>query len=200
LIWRWNTCELTSTLPMRRGPPPRVGTEQFREQHTRYERQLSRLARAVNDRESSYVTEAAGLRLLDRALLAVRQGLAGKARGLLLESDIAAFGPQGMALELELLLRTGRVKEVREWAAPEHKVALGPASYHCSRQQADAMVIGGLLRLEEGEADEAEAAFRAALTSWTGEVGSASGTASGFAGRTIAQVCLAWLELARDTK
>jgi hypothetical protein len=53
----------------------------------------------------------------------------------LLQSDISAFGAAGMALELELLLRTGRVREVREWAAAEHEEALGPA-YHWLQVQA----------------------------------------------------------------
>jgi len=72
---------------------------------------------------------------LDRALFAVRKGLAGKARDLLLESDLALFGDQGMALELELLLKTGRAKEVREWTLPEQRKALGP-TFHWLRAQA----------------------------------------------------------------
>jgi hypothetical protein len=52
-----------------------------------------------------------------------------------LGSDIAAFGPQGVVLQLKLLLRTGRVREVREWTDPGHKSFLGP-SYHWVRAMA----------------------------------------------------------------
>ena len=61
---------------------------------------------------------ATEMRVADRAALAMQKGLAGKARDLLLESDLAAFGPQGMELELELLLRTGRARDVRDWTDP----------------------------------------------------------------------------------
>src|SRR5439155_18244722 len=60
---------------------------------------LARLAEAVAQRENAYAVEAGNLRLVDRALLAFHKGLKGKARDLLLESDLSAFGPQGMALE-----------------------------------------------------------------------------------------------------
>ncbi len=40
-------------------------------------------------------------------------GLAGKQLSILLASDVASFGREGMGLELELLLHTGRVKDVR---------------------------------------------------------------------------------------
>src|SRR5262249_38043992 len=52
------------------------------------------------------------------------------------ESDVAAFGRQGMGLELELLLRTGRARDVREWTGAEQKAALGSRGYHWLRAQA----------------------------------------------------------------
>src|SRR5262249_62361665 len=85
------------------------------------EEEVRRLAAEVAEREAAYAAEAPQLRLLDRAMLAFQKGLAGKARDLLLESDVSAFGAQGTAMELELLLRTGRVKEVRDWTTPEQK-------------------------------------------------------------------------------
>jgi tetratricopeptide (TPR) repeat protein len=125
----------------RKGAPPGVSAEQFDRQTEAYEQGLSRLAEVVEAREQAYSSAAAGLKVLDRAMLAKRLGLAGKALDILLESDISAFGPAGMALELGLLLRTGRVKEVREWTGEEQtsdmqKADLGPKTYHWLRAQA----------------------------------------------------------------
>ncbi len=118
------------------GPPPGVSAKDFREQEARYQEDLNRLAKEAEKRENSFATAAAGARVLDRANLAVRHGLGGKALDILLASDIAAFGPQGMELELELLLRTGRAKDVRDWTSSEHEAALGSPSYHWMRAQA----------------------------------------------------------------
>ena len=83
--------------------------------------------------------------------MALELGLAGRARELLLESDVAAFGPRGMALELELLLRTGRASEVRDWTDPEQQEALG-TSYHWLRAQA--LAASGDYALAEEECEE----------------------------------------------
>src|SRR5262249_31473458 len=94
---------------------------------------LNDLAEKILEKERKYGEIAQGLRVLDSAALAIQLGLAGKALDLLLESDIAAFGQQGMILELELLLKTGRVKEVREWTggqqAGKAKAMLGEISF-----------------------------------------------------------------------
>ena len=47
---------------------------------------------------------------------------------------------KGMELELGLLLRTGRSKEVSAWTSPEQKTVLGPTGYHGMRLQALAAV------------------------------------------------------------
>src|SRR5262249_39109497 len=75
-------------------------------------------------------------RVLERAVLALQNGLAGKARDMLLESDVSTFGAEGTALELELLLRTGRAREVREWAGAEQEEAGGTPSYRLLRAEA----------------------------------------------------------------
>jgi len=100
-----------------------------------HEERESRLAELVADLESKLAAESARVKVLDRAMLAAQLGLAGKALELLLESDLAAFGRQGMALELELLLRTGRARDAREWTGPDLRSALG-APYHWIRAQA----------------------------------------------------------------
>jgi tetratricopeptide (TPR) repeat protein len=100
------------------------------------EEEISQLAKTVSEREKTFAAEATGAPVLDRAAIAMRLGLGGKARDLLLASDIAAFGPQGMHLELELLLRTGQPEKVRDWLEPEHEGALGTAVYRWLRVQA----------------------------------------------------------------
>jgi tetratricopeptide (TPR) repeat protein len=113
--------------------------------------ELSRFAEAVAEREAGYNAKADTLRVMDRALLAYGHGLAEKARDVLLESDVAAFGPEGLRLELELLLRTGRSKEVAEWTGPDTQGAIGTATYHWLRIQAFA--AEGDYALAEEECD-----------------------------------------------
>jgi hypothetical protein len=93
------------------------------------------LADEVEKRARAYEKES-DARVLDRAQAALERGLAGKALSTLLGSDIAAFGVRGLGLELDLLLKTGRVKEVREWMEPEQRQALGATTYHWLRAQA----------------------------------------------------------------
>ena len=69
----------------------------------------------MDKRQNTYEVASEGWKVADKALRAAQEGLAGKARDLLLESDIAAFGSRGVSMELELLLRTGRPKAVAEW-------------------------------------------------------------------------------------
>ncbi len=117
------------------GPPPGISNEQFDKEMAALEQELNRQSRSMESQLNAFATEAPRLRVYDRALLALERGLGGKARDILLESDIAAFGYQGMGLELELLLRTGRAKDVREWTGPEQQVRLG-VSYYWVKGQA----------------------------------------------------------------
>jgi hypothetical protein len=115
------------------------------------DKELGRLAQTVAERESAFAAESARSSVLDRAMLAFDKGLAGKARDLLLASDLAAFGPQGMAMELELQLRTGRADKVRDWTDPEQIASLGATSYHWLRTQALAALGDYALAQEECE-------------------------------------------------
>jgi hypothetical protein len=134
------------------GPPAGVSAEPFREQEASFEKELSRLAKEVEDRENKYVLASAGKPVQDRAALAMEQNLAGKARDMLLESHIAAFGDRGLKQELELLLGTGRPKEVWEWTGPEHKERLGASTYHLLRAQA--LAASGAYALAEEECEQ----------------------------------------------
>ncbi|MCI0683371.1 MAG: hypothetical protein L0Y71_14805 [Gemmataceae bacterium] len=118
------------------GAPPGVDPDEFRARAAQREDELGRLARRVDGSNKAYAAQAAGARVLDRARLAVEKGLAARARDILLQSDVAAFGPEGMALELDLLLGSGRVKLVRDWTNPEQRAVLGPNEYHWVRIQA----------------------------------------------------------------
>jgi tetratricopeptide (TPR) repeat protein len=104
-------------------------------QHS-FEERLGQLAELVAERESAYAAEAVRMSVLDRAVLAFEKGLGGKALQQLLDSDVSAFGPKGMVMELELLLRTGRVTELLKWISPDQKSALGAPTYHWLRTQA----------------------------------------------------------------
>jgi tetratricopeptide (TPR) repeat protein len=67
-----------------------------------------------------FEVKSAGMPVFNKAEAAwAEYGLAGKALSILLASDVASFGREGMGLELELLLHTGRVKDVREWPDPD---------------------------------------------------------------------------------
>lgn len=92
--------------------------------------------------KNSYETGAAKLRtVVERASVAQDRGLAETALKVLMDSDVAAFGREGVEMELGLLLITGQVGKAREWLLPEHEFLLGSETYHLYRLQV-AMVQG----------------------------------------------------------
>jgi hypothetical protein len=123
-------------LLVKNGPSRGVDAAQFREQQKRLSEELDRRSKEVEQRINEFTVDSPRLRVLDRAILAFRKGLAGKALNLLLESDIAAFGSRGMALELELLLRTGRSGTVLAWTGSEQEAGLGYSSFHWLKTRA----------------------------------------------------------------
>jgi hypothetical protein len=116
-------------------PADAAVAKQHRAEVQRVEEELRPLEAKVSKARDEYAKQSAGKRVLARAALAQEKGLAGLARDLLLESDVGAFGKEGLALELELLLGTGRAVNVRDWASPEQRGVLGVA-YHWLRAQA----------------------------------------------------------------
>jgi tetratricopeptide (TPR) repeat protein len=134
-----------------KGPPRGSSVEQFRQQLSSQEAALAQLSKTVDAREADFVKEAqpSRFRIGDRALMAWQRGLAGKARDLLLDTDVSAFGTQGMALELELKLQTGQARDLPDWLNEEHEAALGGFSYHWLRAQAEAALGHYALAQEE---------------------------------------------------
>ena len=110
-------------------------TEETRGQLTTASEMLDRQSAMLAEREAEFDKSASGMKVLDRALTAQEMGLAGRARDILAKSDISAFGANGLSLELELFLRTGRARETRDWTSPEQQAALG-ANYNWLRARA----------------------------------------------------------------
>jgi tetratricopeptide (TPR) repeat protein len=94
------------------------------------ETELTDLKADVAARKEEYAKQTARSSVSDRALAAVQLQLGGMARDLLLKSDVSAFGAQGVELELDLLLRTGRPHDVLQWTTPEVAGSLGAEKYH----------------------------------------------------------------------
>lgn len=137
------------------GIPAGISAERFQAETSRFQEELNQLTKQVSTAEDAFVVASSGAPVFDRASHASRNGLAGKARDLLLESHRAAFGPGGMELELELLLGTGRARDVREWMLPEHKEDLEPSAYHWIRLRALA-ASGDYVGAEEESAELAQ--------------------------------------------
>ncbi len=83
----------------------------------------------VRRRKDLYEANKSFLKVADQARAALDKGLAATALQVLLEADVSAFGAEGMLLELELLLATGRVDEVRNWMAENQKPFLNAYNY-----------------------------------------------------------------------
>jgi hypothetical protein len=119
------------------GPPAGADPQDFREQEAVYRQMADDLAAQLKESNDEYTLQSAGLRVQDRAALALGKHLAAKARDVLLESDVSAFGRDGMAMELELLLATGRAKDVADWTGPDQESVLqDPLSFHWFRARA----------------------------------------------------------------
>ncbi|MBM4069307.1 MAG: hypothetical protein FJ271_10225 [Planctomycetes bacterium] len=105
----------------RQGPMPGEGLDALEKRLARPERILKNLSRSVEQMTQRFEINSSKLKVYDRASLAGRLGLVGKALDILLESDVSAFGVEGMDLELKLLLLTGNTEYVRLWMSEEHE-------------------------------------------------------------------------------
>ena len=107
------------------GGPPKSG-----EQSKALDEELAELTKMVKARKEKFEGDTARASVTERAQLAVQMELAGLALDLLLKSDVSAFGTEGVKLELDLLLRTGRPHDVLKWTTPEVGGSLGGQMYH----------------------------------------------------------------------
>jgi tetratricopeptide (TPR) repeat protein len=112
-----------------RGPQPGESPEVVQESLASLGRERDVLATETHRREDMSQTGNGIGRVLDQAREAVGLGLPGRALAILLKSDSSEFGPEGVRLELELLLWAGREKDVRAWLDPAMEKSLGAVTY-----------------------------------------------------------------------
>ncbi len=91
--------------------------------------------RQQKDRNSYEIGTSKARNVIERAGTALDRGLTETALKLLLDSDVAAFGAEGVEMELGLLLICGRIDQARAWLLPEHEFVLGPETYRLYRLQ-----------------------------------------------------------------
>jgi hypothetical protein len=94
------------------------------------EKERDGLAARVREREEQIGVGKENRRVLDLARDAYLMGLPRRALEILLKSDASEFGSEGVRLELDLLLWTGRVEDVRAWLDPGLEKRLGASTYH----------------------------------------------------------------------
>jgi tetratricopeptide (TPR) repeat protein len=111
------------------GPRPGESPGQFKDRLTPMENAVTEVDKYVQKALDQYELKAANFKVIDRARQAAVRGLAAKALEVLEASDISAFAGEGMSMELDLFLSTGRVREVREWMVPAHEQDLGEERY-----------------------------------------------------------------------
>jgi hypothetical protein len=116
-------------LATERGAAPNETAEQFSERLGHIREVAEAFRQDVATCAQRYGQNYQELTLAARARLAERLGLAEKALDLLLASDVAAFGKDGMQIELEMLLSTGRIEEAGSWLEPQQLSFLGEFNY-----------------------------------------------------------------------
>lgn len=99
--------------------PPGPAGQAFLKDLADNRRRLASIEEDLTRRLGTFEKNSQGLRVFDRAQMAMELGLAGKALSTLLQSDIAAFGLPGMQMEIQLLLFSGAARQVRDWAESE---------------------------------------------------------------------------------
>lgn len=111
------------------GPRPGESPDRFRERLQSLDDRVQRLGKQVRDAQNLLELQSSNLDVYGRARVAEKLGLPGKALEILLRSTYLAFGREGAIQELDLLLYTGRVNEVREWLEPQHEQILERLPY-----------------------------------------------------------------------
>ena len=105
------------------GPPSEENREEFENKMESFQDQVDRQQRRVDLAENEYQKQALHVqRPLDKAMLAQRYGLMGKAVDIVLELGAGDLNPQVVQLQLELLLQTGRIDElVARYCGPDRR-------------------------------------------------------------------------------
>src|SRR6266536_4850970 len=98
------------------GPRPGVSREQFDARVKQLAGGVKRLEDKVEQEQNNLENRKARLgKVFHRAQTALNLGLAGEALQILRGSDVTAFGPEGMQMQIELALHMGLVRDVRAW-------------------------------------------------------------------------------------
>src|SRR5262249_16107255 len=100
------------------GRMPDESEEQFNNRLQQLDKEHAVLKDRVADSLDRYKMKSAKKAVLERARIAVSRGLAEMALQLLHDSDSLEFGIDGALMEGDLLLRTGRLVDLREQIAP----------------------------------------------------------------------------------
>jgi Tetratricopeptide repeat len=129
-----------------RGRKPGETEKEFADRRAPLENLLQPREKQLQEIEAKLKESWANKKVLDRAQEARQVGLGGLALDILLDSDAAAFGTQGLILELELLQLTGRARELSEWGKP-YINQLGRSSYFWTQ---------AFLNASMGDYDEAD--------------------------------------------
>jgi tetratricopeptide (TPR) repeat protein len=122
------------------GPDKEDDREKFDQNLKALKTKVSQLDMEVDNRLDKHAVDSAGRPILEKAVLALRMGLPAKTLDVLLDSDVSVFGVEGARMELELLLISGRNKDVDEWLTPDVGESIGPTPYHVLRFQQAAAV------------------------------------------------------------
>ena len=113
-----------------------VGRRMPPEPRERLDQQIAQLTDLVDRQVREWQAETGRSSVGARAESASRRGLGGKALQTLLESDVSAFGDDGVRLQLDLWLRAGRAGEFLDKVDAELRPTLGPLNFHWLRAQA----------------------------------------------------------------
>src|SRR5262249_39360242 len=103
--------------------------EQYSARLRSLEENVKSLEAIVKRQRDLHEANSSQLTIADRAEQATQKGLAQTALNTLLDADSASFGPPGLKLEMELLLLTGRVQEVRDWLTEDYLNPMGEMDF-----------------------------------------------------------------------
>jgi tetratricopeptide (TPR) repeat protein len=102
-------------LTRRAGRPAQEPEADYAQRLEDMQKAVDQLEKEVQGRRDRYETQSANKQVYQKAMLALRFGLAEQALEVLTANPVTEFGAQGARLQLELLLLTGRVDEAGKY-------------------------------------------------------------------------------------